>query len=890
MERFNGVGLGAKFIRADLHIHSFGDDGSYDVKDERMTPAAIVDAAIAAGLSIISITDHNEINNCRAAIEYASNKEILVLPGVEVSTTQGHLLAYFPDFASLRKFYGRLTISDDKERCAQGIFECLELIAQFGGFGVLAHIELSSGFEEVIGRFNEVMEEILCHPALLALEISLKEAVNRYTPADESPERRKIAAERCRRLGLGEDSVLPKIMSSDSHALDKLGRNAANERKLTRFKLDELSFNALRIALFAHESRVRLESYVPERVPNFIGLTIKGGVLDGAVIRFSKNLNCVIGGRGTGKSTLLESIREAAGHDSNAPVVDSEVWPDEIALLYEDETGGIVEFRREKNYYAYNNTDPEEGISSVPLAIWGQGDVSEVVKNCDEDPAALLKFLDDFIDIGELKAADEELVLLLRENRTRLSKLRADVGGIPDTAAQIKNLEAKVKRLEEDKVGELVKYQTALITERNLREGLVEEIRSLVENYKEALSEKGMFDSFREMSDERIFVGKEQFTSLRLLVDEFSQVLTNTNFELNESLREIVEKMREQVRIWKGREAETQKKIDEQKAHLEAQGIPFDIGRINQIAVDLGSCKERLKRLQASASELKDEERKRTDLVAERKKLRQEIYKRRHLFALEINNNLRNAVDGLLVKCKYKEGCFSYEFEQQLKGVMGWRTTSVKRAALIASAISPLAFVDGVKRGDLSVLAEIIDEEGRRVFSDSDIGEIINEFSSDFKFEDVESLAYEDRPSINVTRVIDDPVKGRIHKTRLISQLSMGQQQSILLAILIQSKSMTPLLIDQPEDNLDGEFIYKTVVSNLKKIKEARQVVVVTHNANIAVLGDAELIIPLKSNGVKSQVFERGSIDRTATIDQCCEILEGGRQAFARRRDIYRVG
>ena len=85
----------------------------------------------------------------------------------------------------------------------------------------------------------------------------------------------------------------------------------------------------------------------------------------------------------------------------------------------------------------------------------------------------------------------------------------------------------------------------------------------------------------------------------------------------------------------------------------------------------------------------------------------------------------------------------------------------------------------------------------------------------------------------------------------------LGQQQSILLSILLFSNRNCPLLIDQPEDNLDSEFIYKTLVKNLRRIKEHRQVIIVTHNANIAVLGDAELIVPLKSTSDKTHIVDQ---------------------------------
>lgn len=239
---------GAKFIRADLHIHSYGDSGSFDVKDSRMTPQNIVDTALASNLKIISITDHNEILNSKAAIDYAADKEILVIPGIEVSTTQGHLLLYFESFHALRTFHGKLNISDDKERCSQGILECLNLATQYNGFGILAHIDLDSGFEKTVGRFNSQMDDLFCHPSLFGLEISKKDSFDFFTDNDADKNRSALVKERRKRLAQREEVILPKVMSSDSHTLDKLGTNAEGNKKLTRFKIDELSFGALRIA------------------------------------------------------------------------------------------------------------------------------------------------------------------------------------------------------------------------------------------------------------------------------------------------------------------------------------------------------------------------------------------------------------------------------------------------------------------------------------------------------------------------------------------------------------------------------------------------------------------------------------------------------------------
>ena len=170
--------------------------------------------------------------------------------------------------------------------------------------------------------------------------------------------------------------------------------------------------------------------------------------------------------------------------------------------------------------------------------------------------------------------------------------------------------------------------------------------------------------------------------------------------------------------------------------------------------------------------------------------------------------------------------------------------------------------------------------------NDGDIAAIFQTLRQDFQYESLECLRFDDLPQIIVTKYVDT---GGVRKPiiRRISQLSLGQQQSVLLGILLLSDSTKPLLIDQPEDNLDSEFIYKTIVKTLRKIKEQRQVIIVTHNPNIAVLGDAELIIPLKSTNNKAMIISSGSIDNSDTVKLCCQILEGGESAFKQRQEIY---
>ena len=146
---------------------------------------------------------------------------------------------------------------------------------------------------------------------------------------------------------------------------------------------------------------------------------------------------------------------------------------------------------------------------------------------------------------------------------------------------------------------------------------------------------------------------------------------------------------------------------------------------------------------------------------------------------------------------------------------------------------------------------------------------------------ELERLQRDDFPEITLTTIGQTPQVVRF------DSLSFGQKASILLAALLFSSEQTPLIIDQPEDHLDSQFISKTVVSVLRRIKEARQVIIATHNANITVLGDAEQIVPMQGFEGKGLLRDVGSVDAGKTRARACEILEGGESAYKRRGEMY---
>ena len=145
-----------------------------------------------------------------------------------------------------------------------------------------------------------------------------------------------------------------------------------------------------------------------------------------------------------------------------------------------------------------------------------------------------------------------------------------------------------------------------------------------------------------------------------------------------------------------------------------------------------------------------------------------------------------------------------------------------------------------LQRKDTKPILALTTREGVNIFRPYESESIINRLANTSVKYALERVAIHDLPRLQVRREVPD---GR-DKTRFLvrdfAKLSLGQQQSVLLALMLSSTTDRPLIIDQPEDNLDGEFIYKTLVPVLCRAKERRQVIIVTHNPNVAVLGDAE--------------------------------------------------
>ena len=122
-----------------------------------------------------------------------------------------------------------------------------------------------------------------------------------------------------------------------------------------------------------------------------------------------------------------------------------------------------------------------------------------------------------------------------------------------------------------------------------------------------------------------------------------------------------------------------------------------------------------------------------------------------------------------------------------------------------------------------------------------------------------------------------------------IKRGSPGEKAAALLAFILSYENK-PLLLDQPEDDLDNKLIYSLIVRQLRKTKSKRQIIVVTHNANIVVNGDAEMVLPLDVAGGETHIQHAANIQGKEIQAAICDILEGGREAFDKRYKRIRLG
>lgn len=886
------LSCGATFFRADLHIHSFG--ASHDVKDEQATPPAIVETAKNEGLAIISIADHNEISSVPAAIEAGLAAGILVVPGVELSTPEGHLLCYAPTYDALERFFNRLQIADRRtanSRCQTGMLQCLELIQAEGGFGVLAHVDIDGAFEANLPRLTPAKLDILCHAALEGFEVARADSAVTYDPSDTDNDRRSAATQRVQRLGLGSEQFLARILNSDAHTLNAVGRNANRDRRITRYKMESPTFDGLRLALRTADTRVRVEEGLPTVVPMVKSVHFQGAFLDGTEINLSPNLTCIIGGRGSGKSTAFESICLLGGAPTDeVTVIDSDVWPEVVSLLYIDETGQEHSLARSKFSDIENLDDPVTGSTTFPMESYRQGATNDISKRVQDDPLALLTFLDRLIQVESEIRLEDEVREALGDLAPKVAKAAASVARIPGFEKELKLKSGQLARLRENKAEDVIKLQQQLEWEKRARvaiEGALSKLSSAISN---GAITAITADIRASVSEKVIELGAPEVTRIQAETASYESAVANSTASLRDVTNAYVASVRAQVAEWKKKETQTSAQIEQKKQELLKHNIRLDMPFIQKVVSDEAKATENLRNAKAWIPELDRLRKEYAQLLRKRWATRQSVASLRTTFAVRASEALKGTLSDIFVTLKFDESALAPDAERLIIDAMGWRTLQQLKAHSLINELTLPTLLDCARRSDTKRVVELRNKDGQKLFAQNEAELLLERIGEPDLLSALEAVAVHDRPRLTVTKRVEEKDGQVRYVPRDFNRLSLGQQQSVLLALMLTSQSKAPLIVDQPEDNLDSEFIYKTLVPVIRAAKERRQVIVVTHNANIAVLGDAELIVALKATAERATVVTRGSIDHNVTCEAACDILEGSRQAFERRAAIYGMG
>lgn len=880
---------GAHFHNADLHIHSFG--ASHDVKDSTMTPEAIVESAVKQNLHVIAITDHNSNKNVDAAVAYAQAKhpgKILVLPGVEVTTAHGHLLVYFaPDKAKdLAKFLTNLDLKgemgDENTRTAKSMSDTIAAAYELGGICVAAHIDRDkTGFDKFAPGFQNWKKDIITSPGLYGLECDDPAALTWFSERDtgaDAAERKKMFAARSAIPELKARRNLAHFQGSDSHFMKQF-EHVGLTKRWSRIKMSELTFDAFRVALVDSTARVRACGSIPRLVPRIRAVAMTGGFLHEEKIHFSDNLNCFIGGRGTGKSTAIRAIAYALGENESFAEFDN--CPDSIVVYAEDGDGVIFRYTRTRGGELEVKAREDGSIDDVPedsfrVEYFGQGELAKVAEDPLKNPILFQEFLDRHTSLRDLLEKEQTLVTSLRENAGRLEPLEGAFNQLEGKKQTLKEIDAKLKVAEEGNLKGIVGTQSKLASERALRESL----EAIITEYDRGYTLGNIEHSFDDIvaatgectADAQ---AKTIVAAMKTTLEANNTAVKAKNKELNTLLKECARALTKHCADLKANHQRMNAEIAVKLADLKARGQATDLTGLEALLRQKTSIAAEIASIERRATELKECRQQRKKLRQDLKAVREEMTARRKLQLAGINAHLASTITDYSIFVKYDDVGITEEFETFLQEKMHGTHLQDDTIEHICRNIMPSDLADLILAQDSVEIANragITQEWAQKI--------VAKLFFWGCIFE-LQALAKQPKPVISVMTKSAPP------KRIPVLQLSDGQRHTILLTIAMLAESNVPLIIDQPEDDLDNAFVFSSIVSTLRAVKERRQVILVTHNANIAVLGDSELILPMNRENDCGKIKDRGSIDTKTTKAFVQSILEGGAEAFLRRKEIY---
>ena len=483
----------------------------------------------------------------------------------------------------------------------------------------------------------------------------------------------------------------------------------------------------------------------------------------------SQNLNCIIGGRGTGKSTAIEAVRCLVGHESESTVVDSEVWPDELYLAWQDQAGQQHTLFRPKGGEV-ENVDNAFGPCEFDVDCFGQGEAARISVEAQTNPLALLNYLDTFVDLDEAAAAEEETREQLLKLQTEIEKTEEKVQLIPQYERLLATTQQQLTALQKPEVKELIELQRQLA--RKLRTQIVVKIQEAKENVLAGSPKAAVREILELAGTANLAVGAAEFRAILTAAIAYEAAVGTAETQINAGLASLESLVAVQFANWKAKETEAQKRIDAKRRELEALKVSFDMSYITKLTADEASHAQSVKNLKTWKPHLAETKKRRATALRKRWEERDRVATLRETFGRLATATLREALSDLQVSLKYARNAYAPDAADLIIQVMGWKTNQQPRAAWLVETLTVPVLLDAIQRKNVEPILALQTPEGIDVFKRDEANTILERLAEPSVKFALERVTLHDLARLQVSRAIPDGAGGQRYIVRDFAKLS----------------------------------------------------------------------------------------------------------------------
>jgi len=859
---------GGRWVRADFHLHTRQDKEFKETSTEQVFVAQYVEKLKQTDIRVGVVTNHNKFDRdeFKALRKAAKKEDIFLMPGVELSVKDGkngiHTLVVFHDewvdnrenadhingFLGLT-FAGQTGYDNSNARSNHDLMQTIRELDKFKRDYLLifAHVEEDSGLWGALdgGRITDLGKDELFRSRTAA-----------FQKVRTRDKREKVKGW----LGAWYPS---QVEGSDPKTLDEVGRGEP-----TFIKIGAFTFEAVQFALKPGADRLS-DKAIQRQVRSWVrSVSFAGGILDGKRIDFSDEMNCLIGIRGSGKSAVLECMRFAL----ELPLPESSEELDlkykqdlvrfalgsggKVVVEVEDAQGQRYDIRRILNERAdiYFDGELRPGVR-IPLKnplFFGQ---KELVKRGEGSERELVeRLLGSKLDIVRRSIVTQRQRVL--DVMVNLDKLK-DLDTLEQEYQSKKNdtefrLNLFRKYGVEQQLRRQVEFNADVTHARRIADVADAFVRSFDTFLKEQESELTAQSKLESKENADVIADINIiFGRISKAPDRARQVLIETRNDTR-ALREKLGELERRREALKDDFASIERKLSEQLQQAGSIRIrPDDFVKLN---TELQKAKLALEEIAKSRTRKKI---LRDELLKELKRLSDMWHQEFKQIEAEIKK-LNESQTALRIVPQYKgdKAAFLKELQNHFRG------SKLREATLKGVLDSHPDFISVYET--LDTICSSLGDSGdvfRRYFNEAKAPLLTWQVPNIFQIE---------------------------YHGKELRDHSLGQRASALILFILSQRDNDVIIIDQPEDDLDNQTIFEDVIKLLRYLKKGIQFVFATHNANFPVLGDAEQVGACSFAGGSADI-QVGSIDETGIQKAIVSIMEGGQEAFARRKEIYQL-